>query len=224
VGRRVSTFFEGDGVWARIVGVVGNVRQHGLEENVQPEMYRPLAQRPVGGVALVISTPLTPETLAPSVRRAIAGVSRDAPVWDVAPMTAVVAGSIKDRRFVAALLAGFAVLALLLGAMGIFAVMSYDVAQQAREIGIRLALGADPARMRRAVVGDGLTLAAAGLALGFGGAYAASRAVASSLVGVTPADPATIVAVIVLLGSVALLAVWIPAARAARVDPASALR
>ena len=224
IGRRVNTFFEGEGVWARIVGVVGDVRQHGLEEDVRPELYRPLEQVPIGTVALVVETSMNPEVLVPPIRRTVAEISVNAPVWDVAPMTDVVAGSTKQRRFVAGLLASFAVLALVLGAIGIFGVMSYDVAQQTREIGVRLALGAEPSFVRRRVFADGFKLTAVGLVLGLAGAVAASRAVTTSLVGVTRTDPTTLAAVVVLLGAVSLLAVWIPARRASRVDPVTALR
>jgi putative ABC transport system permease protein len=223
VGRRVQTTFE-QGRWARIVGVVGDVRQHGLASRGRPEMYRPLAQHPLATISLVIRTSVPPSSIGSLVRGTVVTINDRVPVWAVLPMRDVVGTSIAEWRFFTLLLTSFAAVALILGATGIFGVMAYDVSQRRREIGVRLALGADPRRLRRAVISDGLTLTAIGLVLGIGAAIASGRWMSGLLVGVSPADPLTLLSVAALLALVAAASSYVPARRAASVDPAVALR
>jgi ABC-type antimicrobial peptide transport system permease subunit len=150
-------------------------------------------------------------------------VDRDQPVWKIRSMAALLDRDLAPRRFTARLTGGFAVLALLLAVIGVYGVMSYVVAQRTREIGIRIALGAVRGEVVRLVLGRGLRIVAVGTGLGLVGAYAGARAIEGQLFGVAAADVVTFVAVPLVLVGVAALACWVPARRAARVDPAIAL-
>jgi putative ABC transport system permease protein len=188
-------------------------------------MYFPYPQLPHStSLALVMKTSGDPAALAPSARAALAEVDRQQPIFAVQPMTDLIATSLAQRRFALVLMLIFGAVALLLAAVGIYGVMSYTVAQRTQELGIRVALGASPARVLAMVVKDGLVLVAAGLAIGVAGALAASRFVASLLYGIGATDAPTYCALALVLTAVALLATWIPARRATRVDPMLALR
>jgi putative ABC transport system permease protein len=158
-----------------------------------------------------------------AVREAIWAVDRDQPVWKIRSMAALLDHDLAPRRFTARLTAGFALLALLLALIGVYGVMSYVVAQRTREIGIRMALGAARGEVVRLVVGRGLRIVAAGTGLGLVAAYAGARVIERQLFGVPAADLTTFVAVPLVLVGVAAVACWVPARRAARVDPAIAL-
>jgi putative ABC transport system permease protein len=227
IGRRVAWAREEPRVWMRVVGVAGDVRGGGLDADDAPALYTPLAQerrfwRTWMWVAL--RTPLPAEAALATVRAAVARADRDVPVTRVSTMEDLVAASWGDRRFNLALLATFAVLALALAAVGIHGVMSYAVARRTREIGVRMALGARASDVLRLVLRQGLALAVAGLAAGLAAALALRRLVSAMLFGVEPSDPLTLGAVSAVLLAVALLACYAPARRAARVDPAEALR
>jgi len=173
---------------------------------------------------LAIRTSVEPATLAAAVREVIRSVDRDQPVTNVRTMEQIFSNSIADERFNMLLLGGYAVLALLLAAVGIYGVMSYQVSQYTREIGIRLALGAQRADVLRLVLGNGLTLTSAGLAAGLAGVWGLTRLMSGLLYGVSATDPLTLTSVSLLLCFIALLACYIPARRATKVDPMIALR
>ena len=211
--------------WSTVVGIVGDVHGFGLDQPAKAEMYFPHAQmRSASSMSIVARTVGEPLDLAASARAALAEIDRQQPVFNVRTMNDLVARSLAQRRFSLLLMLIFAGVALLLAAVGIYGVMSYTVAQRTQEIGIRVALGATPANVLAMVVGDGMRLVAAGLALGLLGALAVTRLVSSMLYGVSATDVVTYAAIAVVLGAVALVATVIPARRATRVDPMLALR
>jgi putative ABC transport system permease protein len=224
LGKRVNTFFEGKDNWVTIVGVIGDVKHHALASAAEPEMYRPYAQYPTTGMTVMLRASSDPLRLVPAVREAVWAVDADVPISEVAPLEEVVARSVARQRSVTVLLAVFAGIALLLGAIGIYGVMAYAVAHRRHEIGIRLALGARQGQVLRLVLGQGMILAVLGLAVGLPATAAATRLLESLLFGVAPADPFTLGGVALLLGVVALLASYYPARRALEVDPVQALR
>jgi predicted permease len=207
-----------------VVGIVGDVRELGLDQEQPPEAYVPHAQLPAEGMDVVLRTSVDPLSLGPAVARAVAELDPELPVARVRTLEAIVARSVSEPRFYTVLLAAFAAMAVGLAALGIFGVMSYAVVQRSREIGIRVALGAHPGDVRRMVLGHALGLALAGVAIGLAGAAALSRVIRSLLFQVSPTDPATLAGVAAVLLAVALLASDLPARRATRVDPLDALR
>jgi predicted permease len=210
-----------------IAGVVGDVRQATLEEAPRPEIYFPYAQAGDASdrqFALVVRTAGDPGSAAAAVRRAVAETDPDAAVFELRPMREVAAGSIADRRFYLAVLAAFALVALALAVAGLYAVVSYAVAQRRQELGIRLALGCSDQGVQRMVVRDGAKLALLGLALGLPASYAATRALENLLYGVARADLLTYAVVAATLAAAALAASWLPARRAIRQGAVLALR
>ena len=214
-----------------VVGVVGDVRHTGLDAEPQPEAYALSRQLPptarfgrVGTTALVVRTSGDPLRIVPFLRRAVMDVDHDVPLDSVMTMEARLSASVAAPRFYALLLGLFALMALLLAAIGIYGVLSYNVSQRHREIGVRMALGADGRDILSLVLGQGLTLAVVGVAIGVAGAFATTRFLRTLLFGITVTDPVTYTGITVLLTGVALLACWIPARRAIRVDPMTALR
>jgi putative ABC transport system permease protein len=210
--------------WYTIVGVVGNVRHDALNQAPGPEAYWPHLQNPLAGAALVLRGRGDPARYAAPVREAVAALDPDLPVNKLEPMTQVVAASLAQSRFKAVLLALFAGLALVLAMVGVYGVISYSVAQRYHEIGIRMALGAQGRQVLGMVVRQGMTQVLIGLGLGLAGAWYASRFLAGQIYGLSATDPLTFVAVPLALAAVALLANWLPARRATRVDPLDALR
>ncbi|MFI5230469.1 MAG: ADOP family duplicated permease [Gemmatimonadales bacterium] len=208
---------------ALVVGVVRGVRQN-PDSAPLPEVYVPYAQSPRSGMIMFVRSPRNVSTLGPEVRHAVHGVAPQLPMFDMQTMDARAAGATAQARFRALLLALFAATALALAAVGIYGVMSLSVTSRWRELGIRAALGADRARMLRLVVGEGLSLVAVGAAIGLIGALAATRVLSAFLFGVSADDPVTYTLVTLLLVVAAALASWIPARRAARVEPVEALR
>ncbi len=220
VGRQVIT---GDREY-RVSGVVGSVRHSSLEAAAEPEMYFPLAQAVQDSMEMVVRTTQRPETMAAEIQRAFHAVDANLPARDFRTLEGIVAQSISPRRFVMLLLGGFAGLALLLAALGIYGVISFSVAQRTQELGIRIALGAQAADVLRLVLGQGLKLIGGGVALGLLLAYLLAQVMRSLLFGVSATDPLTFATISALLAGVALVACWIPARRAAKVDPMIALR
>jgi predicted permease len=211
-------------VGGEVVGIVGGVKQGGLADPFEPEIYVPHAQVPLGWLSVVLRVDGDPRGLAAAVVREVRALDPNLPVAEVKTLDDVVSQAVARPRFYLSLLALFAAVALALAAVGIFGVLSYTVAQRRREIGIRMALGAEPAAVLRSVMTGALLLAAGGLALGLLGALALTRAIRSLLFGVSAADPSTFLAVAATLAAAAALASWLPARSATRVDPASALR
>jgi putative ABC transport system permease protein len=211
---------------ATIVGIVANTRQTGLRESPQPEIYIPVSQygNPFGQMSLVMSTRLPPESLVSAVRGAIAGVNRAIPISNVKTMERVISDSLADRGVYAALLGIFAAVALILASAGIYGVLSFLVSQRTQEIGVRMALGATTGSVLKSVVGDSLKPVLIGIALGSVGALAATRTLKTLLYGVAANDALTFFSVTVAMLGVAFAASWLPARRAASIDPASALR
>lgn len=209
-----------------IVGVVRDERFRGITEDPPIAIYLPLFQAPSanGAGVLLLRTDVGSATLAPTAERIIHEVDPQLAVFGVEPLTETFDRSIGEQRFAVLLLTVFAAMALVLAAVGVHGVLSSSVARRSREIGIRLALGADPRRLSRAVMADGVKLAAAGLALGAIGALFLTRALRSLLYGVSPTDPATFVVVALVLLAVAVAASAIPARRATTVDPTEAMR
>ncbi|MBF5045668.1 ABC transporter permease [Aggregicoccus sp. 17bor-14] len=210
--------------WTTVVGVVGDVREWGLDVPARPTAYFSALQAGPSAVSLVVRTRAAPTALLGSLRTELARLDSGLPLFEVAPLSEVVEASVGQRSLTLALMLGFALVALGLAGLGLYGVIAFGVAQRSREVGIRLALGARPAQVLRLVVGQGLRLALAGVALGLVLALALGRLLGGLLYGVQPADPLTLLAVPLLLTGVALLASWVPARRATRVDPASTLR
>ena len=215
--------------WLEVVGVVGHVMQNSPKDDEHTQMYQPFAQVPFTQLGLAIRTKGDPLTLVPSVRRLVLAIDPQQPIYDIRPMEERVSGSSSQPRFLSLLLGLFAGVAATLAAVGIYGVMSYTVAQQTRELGIRLALGAETGNVLRLVLNKGLLLAGVGIGIGVAGSYALGRLVASQLLQKTlyqtnAADPAVFGIVAAGLVVVAAVATWVPARRATRVDPIVALR
>ncbi|HEX4546005.1 MAG TPA: ABC transporter permease, partial [Candidatus Acidoferrum sp.] len=217
LGRRLVVAM-GDTVPGEIVGVVGDIKQTALQEGEQPTVYFTYSHLPIGFMTLVVRSAWPHHQLAP-VTSVIRSIDPDLPVAEVATMEELISESTAQPRFNSLLLALFSCVALLLAAVGLYGVLAFAVAQRTREIGIRMALGASPAAILHSVVGQGLGLMLSGLGSGFALAFGLTRFLASFLFGVTPTDPATFAGVATLLAVVALLACYVPARRATRVDP-----
>jgi putative ABC transport system permease protein len=208
----------------QIVGVVGDVRHYGLAEEAPIEIYRPFYQARWPFFTLVARASLDSVQLGNTLRQAVASVDKDQPIQSVRMMEELASDSVALRRASMVLLAIFAAVALLLAALGIYSVMSYTVARRTQEIGIRMALGAQSRDVLRLVTREAILLALAGVVFGLLGAFALTRFLGTLLYGVQPIDPVTFLGVSVLLIFVALLASYLPARRAAKVDPIVALR
>ena len=213
-----------DGPWRTVVGIAGDVRHREVASPPTMQMYMPQAQAADSFLTLVLRAGGDLGALAREARRTIRSVAPDVPVYDVAPMAALVARSVGPRRFVAILLEAFSAIALLMTAVGVYGVISYSVAERTREIGIRSALGAAPRDIVRLIVGRGLATVSLGLVAGVAVALATTRLLHGSLYNVSATDPATFTIVAATLFAVALAAHVVPIARALRVDPTVALR
>jgi predicted permease len=207
-----------------VVGIVGDVKDAGLNEADPPQIFLPYRQLPIQIMSVVLRTTIPPSSVAGAVRREVHAIDPNLPVGNVRTLDDVVARSISPQRFYMTLLSAFAAVALALAAIGIFGVLSYTVAQRTREIGIRMALGARERSVLHLVVRHAMGLAAAGIALGTAAALFLSKTMTTLLFATSPRDGLTFGLVAVLLGGVALLASYVPARRAARVDPIVALR
>jgi putative ABC transport system permease protein len=226
VGRRIS-FQRPDAAnhtWRTVIGVVADEKQDGLDEPVRPEVYVSHRQDPQDDMTIVVRAAVPPESLVPDVRRAVRSLDPQVPVYGVRTMEQVLADVTARERFTTVLLGSFAALALLLAAVGIYGVVAYAVSSRTPEIGLRMALGAQRRDVVRMVLGEGLRLVGTGLALGLGLAVLTGRAVASLLFETAPTDPLTLTVVALFLMLVALTATVLPARRASRIDPVTALR
>ena len=232
LGKRVHpSLAEGEPAWFHVVGVVGGVRDYTLPEEPEPIIYYAVTGlEEIEDVfwpltmSLVLRTDAEPAALASLVRAEVHALDPNLPITDVLTMEEVVAESTAQLAFAMALLAVAAGIALLLAAIGVYGVMSYDVTRRTREIGVRMALGAQAAAVSGMVVKQGATIAGIGLLVGLAGAFGLTRLLRALLFGVSPMDPVTLALVLVALFGVALLASYLPARRAASVDPLVALR
>jgi putative ABC transport system permease protein len=207
-----------------IVGVVGNVKFRDLSDEWAPESYVPYAQISFGSMTLVVRTEQDAHSLAKPMAETVRSLDKDLPTYAPKTVEEYLNGTIAQPRFNTFLLGIFASLAMLLTAVGVYGVISYSVAQRTHEIGIRMALGAEPGDMMRLIVGQGLQLASIGIGTGLLAALALTHFLASLLFGVTATDPVSFVAVALLLFAVVAVACYLPARRAMRVDPMVALR
>ena len=227
LGQRIQIFPEPDR-WREIIGVSGDVKLQGLDADVNPAMYVPMVQNiypnALRNVFLVVRTDGDPKALVPGIRARLRTLDKEIPISQVQTMDDIVSASLAQRRLSMSLLVVFGVLATLLAAVGIYGVMAYTVAQRTHEIGIRLAMGARSMDVLKMVLGDGSRLALIGVVIGLLAAFGLTRIIAGLLYGVSAVDPITFVCIPVLLASVTLLASYLPARRASRVDPMIALR
>ncbi len=224
VGKKITVGSFGRPMSREIIGVVADVRHTGLDSNPRPEFFVPHLQNPFGGMAIVVRTSSDPETLLPAAKDQIRAIYKDQPFYSINTMDALVSRSLGERRFNLLLLCAFASIALLLAGVGIYGLISFSISQRTHEIGIRMALGARARDITKMILGEGIALALAGIGAGVVGALLLTRLLKSFLFGVTPTDPVTFAAISVLLIAIALVASYLPARRATKVDPMVALR
>ena len=224
LGRRVCLCEDGAAPWYTIVGEVADIRQSSVEEIPHPQIFVPLWSFGGQEAYIAVKTSGNPDSLIPSVRKALRRVDPMIAFADIRTMSQLMANATARRQFQTIVLFGFALAAVLLAMVGLYGLMTYSVAQRTAEMGIRVALGASPRHVFSMVIGEGARLIFLGMILGVGGALAMSRLLSSFLYDVKPTDPATFVTVALLLSGAALLACYIPAQRATRVDPMVALR
>jgi putative ABC transport system permease protein len=222
VGNRLV--LDPNGRLAEIVGVVGDVKPETIQGDDWLTLYCPYAQNAFRSMTLVMRSALPPAAVVPAAGRAVHQLDPDQPVADARPMEGVVAQAVAGARFNTVLLALFAQIAFVLAAVGVYGVVAYDVSQRTGEIGIRLALGAQPGDVLRLILTQASALAGLGIAAGLAAAWALTRLMVTMLYGVAPTDTYTFVAIAVLLGAVVLIAGYLPSRRAMALDPAIALR
>jgi len=223
VGKRIG--FGGPQVrWVEIVGVVADVRHFGLSNDARPTFYFSSRERPLNFMTVALRASGDPLNYVAAVRKEAQALDGNLAVANVQTMERLVSDSIAAPRFVLLLLGSFACVALLLAGLGIYGVMAYSVAQRTQEIGIRIALGSQARDVLRLVVGQGMKLALVGVGIGLAASFGLTRLMSKLLFSVSPTDPLTFAAIVVLLLLIALLACWVPARRATRVDPLVALR
>jgi predicted permease len=211
--------------WIQIVGICGDTHYDKLRDDPPPQFFLPYAQRAWGGrMTYAVRTRLDPATMAPALRAVVRNIDPDLPMIDIRTQEEQINANMQIERMFAALTSGFGVLALALACVGIYGIMAYSVANRRNEIGIRLALGAKPGQVRGMILRESSALAIAGIAVGAAAALGMTRLVKSMLYGIQPYDLATLTAGVLLLLAVALAASWIPARRAASVQPMEALR
>jgi ABC-type antimicrobial peptide transport system permease subunit len=226
IGRRLTRGDpeDPDAVWQTIVGVAADSRRSGLFESIRPEAYRPLAQAAPRSLDVLVRTAGAPLAIAPQIRATLRDLDPNIAIAELRTVEQAFADAVATRRFVMMLVVGFATLAVGLAAIGIYGVLSYIVGQRTRELGIRMALGADRPAVLALVLRQSMRYALPGVALGAAGALTVTRLLRSQLFGISPADPLTFAGATLLLVGVGLLASWIPAYRATRVQPLTALR
>lgn len=224
VGQRVKVEFQGAPLEAEIVGVVSEIRHDGLDAVPRPEVFLPLQQVPFGSQTFVLRAHGDPPAIIDAAKRAVWSVDPQQPFYETGRVDSMISASVVRQRFSATLVSAFAIAALVLCAIGIYGVISFATAQRTREFGVRMALGADAATIRRMVLQEGETLVVAGLLCGLACAMVATRYLESLLFEISAIDPFTMAAVCVLLAGVALVACYVPARRATTIDPLIALR
>jgi len=230
VGRRVAwtgdvlrfTPFSGD--WRTVVGVVGNTRDGGLDAAPRPAMYMPFASELAMGGNVIVRADSDVSALVEKATAVVRHIAPTTPIDHVLTIAQIKDESVAPRRLNAVLVSSFGLLAVLIAAVGIAGVLAFSVSARTSEIGIRMSLGADKARVLKMILGEGGVLLALGLGLGLGGAILGTNLIQGLLFGVSPRDPVTLIGVAVMMAVIGLVACWIPAARAARVDPVAAMR
>jgi predicted permease len=210
--------------WMEIVGVVGDVKYSGLNAPAEPAFYLADRQQPFNSRYVLVRTSADPRSALNSIRTIVSALDRDVPVTRLYTIDQLMNDSVAAPRFRTTLVAIFAILGLALAAIGIYGVMAYTVSERARELGVRVALGATTSDVMRMVLGEAFVLAAAGVVLGVAGAVATTRLMAALLFGVTPTDPTTFASIAAILMAIALAGSYVPARRATRVDPMMTLR
>jgi putative ABC transport system permease protein len=209
---------------AEVVGIVGDVKHYGLDSEPRAELFMPAWQQPLNGMALIVRTASDPKPFVDLIRRQVLAIDAEQPIFDASTMADVVSRSVFLPRISSVLLAAFAASALLLAVLGIYGVVSYSVTQRTRELGVRMALGADASTTMRLVMGRSMLLVGVGTVCGLIASVAVTRAIAGLLFAVGPLDPVVFVGVSLLLGGAGFVATLIPALRATKVDPIVALR
>jgi len=213
-----------DSQWITIVGVVGDVKRQGLDASVRIESYRPHSQLSERRMEVVVRTSGDPLSLAKTLRDTVWSLDKDVPVADIKTMDDILADTMASRRFNLLLMSIFASVAMILASVGLYGVMSYAVTQRTHEIGIRIALGAKKSDVLKLVVGQGMVMTLIGVFVGLAAAFGLTRLMSSLLYSVSATDPLTFAAISILIASVSFGACYIPANRAAKVDPMVALR
>ena len=230
IGQRVAwtgdvlRFIGVSGDWRTVVGVVGDTKDGGLDAPPRGVVFMPFTQEPVFAAGLVIRAQQAVENLIPAATRLVRGVAPTEPIENILTISQIRDESVAPRRLNAVLVSSFGALAVIIAAVGIAGVLAFSVSARTNEIGVRMSLGADSSMVQRMILGEGGVLLAVGLALGVGGAIIASRLIRGLLFGVAPHDPMTLVAVASMMVAVGIAACWLPALRAARIDPAVAIR
>lgn len=223
IGKRIN-ITQGPDTWREIVGIVGDVKQYGVDKATSAQAYEPFAQVPFSSLNVVIRTSGAPAALLGAIRPTVYAVDKDQPIGAIRPLEEIVADSIARQRFAMTLLTVFSLVALVIAAVGIYGVMAYSVVQRTGEFGIRMALGAQQGDVLRLVLAQGGKLVGLGLIIGLAATLAASRAMGSMLFNTSAQDPLTLGTITLLLGAVALIACLLPASRATKVNPIEALR
>ena len=210
--------------WREVVGIVNDVKLQGVDQETPMQVYLPIAHAPTASAALVLRTAVPPDTLVPQVESIVQNLDKDLPLFQVNTMEDLMRAAVARQKIMLVILGAFSVVALVLAVVGLYGVVAFSVTERTQEVGVRMALGARPGDILRLFVGHGFRTAAVGLAIGIAVAFVVSRWLEAVLFGVEPGDPATLAAVAALLLGCALLACAIPALRAARIDPQTALR
>jgi putative ABC transport system permease protein len=223
IGKRIN-ITNGPDTWRQIIGIVGDIKQYGVDKATSAQSYEPFAQVPFSSLNVVIRTNGSPAALLGALRPAVYAVDKDQPIGAIRPLEEIVADSIARQRFAMTLLSVFSGVALIIAAVGIYGVMAYNVVQRTGEFGIRMALGAQQRDVLRLVLSQGGKLIGLGLVIGLAATLAASRAMGSMLFNTSAQDPLTLGTITLLLGAVALIACLLPANRATKVNPIEALR
>jgi putative ABC transport system permease protein len=210
--------------WREVVGVVADVKLQGVDQSTPMQVFLPLTQETPRSVAIVARTAVEPDTLSKALESAVQALQPDLPVMRILPMTSLMSTAVATRRLSTMILAVFGIVAILIAAVGLYGVVSHSVTERTREIGLRMALGAERRTILHLFVGQGLMTAAAGIVVGIAGALGLSSWLRQIVFGVEPTDPVTLAVVATILLGVAAIACYVPARRATRVDPLVALK
>jgi len=224
VGKHLKWTQQPNAPWVEVIGVIKDIKHEGLDADGMPHIYRSIYQFSSRTMSVAVRSALPASTLENQIRKEVQSVDSSLPVFDVMNMTEIVDATLASRRFSATLIGAFAVLAILLASVGIYGLLAYMVGQRQNEIGVRMALGAQPSSIRKLILTKGATLAGIGVLIGLVMSTISAQFVASQLYGVRPIDPEVFLSVPILLMVVSLLASYVPARRATKIDPIVALR